>query len=370
MDVDRRLGENRALRARLEALIADGRRNEQIFARHRQIELGLMEGSTFGELFDMLFNALPRINGYDAVTLALCDPEHELRRLLASLSIDRDDYPDLIFLDGYSELFRVFEGAGQASLGAFNRPVHGLLFPAEPEPPESVAVLPLKRRGRLVGSLNLGSRDLTRFAPGMATDFIERLAGIIAICFENVANHERLKHVSLADPLTGVHNRRYFDQRLREESDRARRNRRPLSCLFIDVDRFKSINDRFGHPAGDEVLRGVAMRIQEQLRLSDALGRYGGEEFAAVLADTDGPTALAIAERIRAAIAAAPFPDGVAGRIEVSASVGVATAAPAQFDNGAVLAGRLVAVADQAVYRAKEDGRNCVRAEEAVPAPR
>lgn len=80
MDVDRRLGENRALRQRLEVLLAEGRRNEQIFSRHRRIELGLMEGATFQELFEMLFTELKRINGYDAVTLALCDPDHELRR--------------------------------------------------------------------------------------------------------------------------------------------------------------------------------------------------------------------------------------------------------------------------------------------------
>lgn len=362
MDIDRRLSENRALRQRLDDLVADGRRNEQIFGRHRRIELALMEGASFQELFAMLFSELPRINDYAAVTLALCDPDHELRRLFGAIDIDVDDYPDLIMLDGYAELYRVLEGAGGASLGAFVQSLHGLLFPLDCVPPESVAVLPLKRRGELIGTVNLGSRDLARFAPGMATDFIERLAGIIAICFENVVNHERLKHVSLSDPLTGVHNRRYFDQRLREEADRARRSRRAISCLFVDVDRFKSINDRFGHPAGDEVLRGVAARMKDELRLSDALGRYGGEEFAAVLADTDPPTALAIAERVREAIAAALFPDGAGGEIPVTVSVGVASAMPGNFDNGAALAAHLVAAADRAVYLAKAEGRNCVRA--------
>ena len=362
MDVDRRLGENRALRERLESLLADGRRNEQIFSRHRRIELGLMEGSTFQELFDMLFNELRRINDYDAVTLALCDPDHELRRLFEAVEIDVDDYPDLILLGGFSELFRVLEGGGRTALGAFVKPLHGALFPLETPPPESVAILPLRRRRRLIGSLNLGSRDFARFSAGMATDFVERLAGIIAICFENVANHERLKHVSLSDPLTGVHNRRYFDQRLREEADRARRSGRPLSCLFVDVDRFKSINDRFGHPAGDEVLRGIAGRIKAELRLSDALGRYGGEEFAAVLSDGDAAMALAVGERVRAAVAAAPFPDGAGGTIPVTVSLGIATALPEQFDDSAALAAHLVAAADRGVYRAKADGRDCVRA--------
>jgi len=362
MDVDRRLGENRALRQRLDALLADGRRNEQIFSRHRHIELGLMEGSTFPELFDMLFTELKRINGYDAVTLALCDPDHELRRLLQAVEIDADDHPDLILLGGYSELFRVLEGGERTALGVFEQPMHGVLFPLDTPPPESVAILPLRRRRRLIGSLNLGSRDFARFAAGMATDFVERLAGIIAICFENVANHERLKHLSLSDALTGVHNRRYFDQRLEEEADRARRSRRPLSCLFVDVDRFKSINDRFGHPAGDEVLRGIARRIKAELRLSDALGRYGGEEFAAVLSDSDAAMARAVAERVRAAVAAAPFPDGAGRAIPVTVSLGIATALPDRFASGAALSAHLVAAADRGVYRAKADGRNCVRA--------
>ena len=191
MGVDRRLAENRSLRERLEALLADGRRNEQIFSRHRRIEIGLMEGSTFPELFDMLFTELRRINDYDAVTLALCDPDHELRRLFEAIGIDTNDYPDLILLGGFSELFRVLEGGGRTSLGAFVKPLHGALFPLGLVPPESVAILPLQRRRRLVGSLNLGSRDFARFSPGMGTDFVERLAGIIAICFENVANHAR-----------------------------------------------------------------------------------------------------------------------------------------------------------------------------------
>jgi uncharacterized protein YigA (DUF484 family) len=147
MDVDRRLGENRSLRARLDALLADGRRNEQIFGRHRRIELGLMEGSTFQELFDTLFHEIRRINDYDAVTLALCDPEHELRRLFASVGIDVDDYPDLILLDGYSELFRVLApSGGGAALGAFVKPLLGVLFPLEVNLPQSIALLPLKRR--------------------------------------------------------------------------------------------------------------------------------------------------------------------------------------------------------------------------------
>jgi uncharacterized protein YigA (DUF484 family) len=198
MDIDRRRNENRALRERLDAMLADAQRNEQILSRHRRIELGLLEGSSFPELFDTLFNALKRANDYDVVTLALCDPDHDLRRLFGAVGMDPNDYPDLILLGGFSELYRVFEGDGGTSLGPFVKPLHGLLFPRESQPPQSVAILPLQRRRRLLGSLNIGSRHFARFSPGMETDFIERLAGIIAICIENAANHERLRCLSPA----------------------------------------------------------------------------------------------------------------------------------------------------------------------------
>jgi uncharacterized protein YigA (DUF484 family) len=162
MDIDRRRNENSALRERLDALLADGQRNEQILSRHRRIELGLLEGSTFPELFDTLFNALKGTNDYDVVTLALCDPDHELRRLFGAAGIDPKDYPDLILLGGLSELYRVFEGEGGTSLGAFVQPLHGLLFPREPQPPQSVAILPLQRRPNLLPVLEKQSAILSR----------------------------------------------------------------------------------------------------------------------------------------------------------------------------------------------------------------
>ena len=195
----------------------------------------------------------------------------------------------------------------------------------------------------------------------MATNFIEWLAAVASVCLENVANNERLKHIGLTDALTGVHNRRYFEQRLREEVDRALRKGQPLSCLILDVDHFKRVNDLHGHLIGDVVLREVAEQVKDQLRLSDAMARYGGEEFAVLLVQTDKPTALAIAERIRTAVASQPvhFPDRK--ELRVSISIGVSTLQEAL--RGAdidVKARELVSSADNALYEAKRSGRNRV----------
>jgi len=212
-----------------------------------------------------------------------------------------------------------------------------------------------------VGSLNLGSARSDRFVPGMATNFIEWLAAVASVCLENVANNERLKHIRLTDALTGVHNRRYFDQRLREEVDRALRKRSPLSCLLADVAPFKSVNDQHGHLIGDVVLREVAEQIKDQLRLSDAMARYGGEEFAVLLVQTDVGTARAIAERIRRSIASRPIRLPDSKSLSITLSIGFSTMK--EEVRGADVDAKardLVGRADHALYTAKRTGRNRV----------
>ncbi|MGE5622166.1 MAG: GGDEF domain-containing protein, partial [Bacillota bacterium] len=184
---------------------------------------------------------------------------------------------------------------------------------------------------------------------------------IVAVCLENVVNSERLKHIGLTDPLTGVHNRRYVERRLLEEIGRSRRQGYALSCLYIDIDNFKQINDCLGHQAGDEVLRAIAIRIKEELRLSDALGRFGGEEFVVLLIDAELAAARHAGERIRRRVAGEPLELSTGQTLDVSVSVGVASLA--QHDECAEIeatAQQFVARADQALYLAKQGERNRV----------
>ncbi|CDG85476.1 diguanylate cyclase domain protein [Janthinobacterium agaricidamnosum NBRC 102515 = DSM 9628] len=217
------------------------------------------------------------------------------------------------------------------------------------------------RNKRLIGSLNLASADVSRFTPSLGTDFIKHMASIIAICLENVISNEMLKYIGLTDSLTGVYNRRYIDRRLLEEIARARRQSYCISCMYIDIDHFKRVNDSAGHQGGDEVLREVAARIRHELRRSDALGRFGGEEFVVLLIDADLDSAVYVAERIRASIADVPF-DLLSGvKIDVSTSIGVASLDGALDDSPIEEAARqLVAQADNALYQAKDQGRNQV----------
>lgn len=164
------------------------------------------------------------------------------------------------------------------------------------------------------------------------------------------------------DPLTGLENRRTFVEQLDREWARATRQGNPLACLMVDIDHFKLVNDTWGHPGGDEVLKAVARELLVSCRASDILARVGGEEMAVILPDTDEASALACAERLRAVVAAMVVRVGEA-EIRVTASFG---AAARTADHQSPIA--LVASADAALFDAKRAGRN--RVEVACPRPR
>ncbi len=170
---------------------------------------------------------------------------------------------------------------------------------------------------------------------------------------------EQMRHYAERDGLTGLWNHRIIIDQLRREVDRAQRNGTPLSIILADLDRFKSINDTFGHPCGDAVLRAVAEILTSSVRSYDWVGRYGGEEFLTILPGASLPHARSRAEQLRASIESARIPDG--GRtIQITASLGVASGVPADFEG-------LLRAADAALYRAKHSGRNCVVATEVDP---
>jgi len=356
--------ENRRLRAQLAQLLEQAQRNQQILRRYQDFDLQFIGAGSFRELIDTLFHAFADSAGLDIVTMALLDPAYDIRRILVELRIKLSELPRLLFLQDETEFGELRERLGKPVLGRYSEQLHGQMFPEPLPAPASVALLPLIRQQRLIGCLSLGSADASRFAPGMGTDFIEHMAAIIALCLENVISSERLKHIGLTDPLTGINNRRYVERRLLEEIGRTRRHGYGLSCMYIDIDHFKQINDRVGHQGGDEVLRSVAECIKAELRLSDALGRFGGEEFVVLLIDAEPADAAGVAERIRQGIAEQPLTLSSGTRLGVTVSIGIASLRPDQHGETVEATARdFVARADRALYRAKENGRNRVESE-------
>ncbi len=194
-------------------------------------------------------------------------------------------------------------------------------------------------------------------------DLLAYLAVQGAASIENVMLHERAEHQAATDALTGLANRRQFEERLLAEVDRTRRFPAPLGLMMLDIDHFKQVNDRFGHQAGDDVLRAVAGAVSACARDIDVAARYGGEEMAVLLPGADTAGALAAAERLRKAVQELDtgIRDADGDPVRVTVSLGVASLGegPADGDD-------LVAQADAALYRAKRAGRN--RSEAAAPA--
>lgn len=193
------------------------------------------------------------------------------------------------------------------------------------------------------------SRDFGSRIPIAAPDEIGRIARSFNVLLEIAENLLREKeYLAATDPLTGISNRLRFAQVLAEEAQRKRRNQTPMALVIFDIDRFKHINDRFGHNVGDAVLKRLVRIVAPQIRATDFFGRWGGEEFILLLRDDDCDAAFATAEKLRALIAATHFP-GVGA---ITCSFGVT--AWHEDDTAATLLAR----ADRALYASKDSGRN------------
>jgi len=249
----------------------------------------------------------------------------------------------------------------------------------------SEVVVPIRFQDRILGVLNLESASPEVFGPAMVLAleaFADQVAGAIHLASVNeraaeasklleqksqaleqanehlAAAIETLHRISTQDGLTGVSNRRHFDETLALEWRRAARSRAPLSLLMLDIDYFKAFNDAAGHQAGDECLRRVAQALSDNLhRAADLVARYGGEEFAILLPETEAEPARAIAELLRERIESLAIPHPAAPADRVTVSIGLACVVPPR--DGAN-AGDFIRCADDALYDAKRAGRNRV----------
>lgn len=340
-------------------LAARLRGNERIWAGFRELELRLLAAESLRALIEILAHDLPALfPGVHVVTLAWLDPDYELSRLLEEEGGNaatrafiplRPPWPEAIF-------------TVTPRLGGADSEIQGFLFPHHLRPLASMALAPLRLRGVWMGTLNQGSEDPRHFSADAATDLLEHLAAVTALCIDNAINRARLRRDGFTDALTDVANRRFFDRRLHEEISVWRRRGGSLSCLLVDLDHFKQINDRHGHQIGDLVLQQVARTLNLGLRASDVLARYGGEEFILLLPDTDNAQAAEIAERLRAAVAALAWPQTPGGRLQVTASIGLASVDSSQRTTLDDPDRWLLRQSDSALYLAKAGGRNRVAA--------
>jgi two-component system cell cycle response regulator len=288
-------------------------------------------------------------------------------RLLLTASLRQAGFEVVLAADGAAALARLDDSQPEVVLTDLQMPgMDGFALlekiRARAGAPEVIVVTGTHARDMdaALRALRLGAHDfLTKPLPA---------GEAVALTLEKALEKKRLRDanerllreleaLSRTDALTGALNRRMFDETLRRELARAERHALPVSLLLLDLDHFKRVNDTHGHPAGDEVLRVFARALTEEVRESDAVFRYGGEEFAVVLTHTGLADAVKVAERLIARTRSLSVP--VAGAtLRFTASVGVAGATGGSLDPAA-----LVEAADRALYEAKRLGRDQVAAQ-------
>jgi diguanylate cyclase (GGDEF)-like protein len=214
----------------------------------------------------------------------------------------------------------------------------------------ALTMIPLVAKGEAIGLVELISL-VPRQLDGEQIELAWAMANEAAMALSNARLYEAARNQADRDPLTDFYNHRYLQERLAEELLRSRRTGAPLALLMLDLDDFKPVNDTLGHQVGDDVLRWTAEQIRATLRATDVPARYGGDEFAVILPDTDVETARAAAERILAVFRDSPFRLRGGSQVPIGVSIGIAGRPP-----DGPLAAELIGAADRALYRAKRAG--------------
>ena len=227
-----------------------------------------------------------------------------------------------------------------------------------PKTAGDLLLVPVQAR-QCSGGILLYNKKPNSFAPNEIA-LLQKMAAQLGKVLAKIAQHQQTRALSITDALTGLYNRRHFNERYAAEYMRAARYGRPLAVLLVDIDHFKKFNDEHGHLVGDKVLKLTAKVLHESIRKADLLARYGGEEFVLVLPEIDKEHALQVAEKLRRAIEQTHFPKEESQPFgHLTASFGLAA-----FPEDASEETALLKLADEALYRAKANGRNRVEASE------
>ncbi|MGX5174626.1 DUF484 family protein [Aliikangiella sp. IMCC44653] len=354
----------------LEQLLTSAKENQRTQENFYQLELFFLQASNFKTLLKRLLIDFKTKFNIQEVELVIFDNGNEIKSLCEEIYGELD-FHNLHFSHTVTELEALYQinqqqaqkeikgSTAQLQLTQSTSTINSV-FKAQCSHLKSAVLMPLMRNNQLIASLQIGSTDQQRFEPSLATNFLEHLGSIISVCIENSLNQERFIHLSLVDVLTRTKNRRYFFQAMAKEIAKASRSLEPLCCLYLDIDHFKKINDKYGHHAGDEALVQVAKAIKPVLRTSDTLARFGGEEFAILLTECQLETAQKIAERIRKNIAELCIKLADHQKIQLTVSIGVSCWQPQDKNkiNPLNIQSSLINDADQALYKAKHSGRN------------
>lgn len=310
------------------------------------------------EVYEVALDSISQIVAYDFAAITLYDEEldrHQVVCVEGQGARSQRGWDRLFFSANKGLVSMVVRNRHYLPVGGRLRDRQALVMSAEQDFSElqSLLVMPLIVQDRALGTMIVGHFEAEQFR-SERREMLEVVANQVAITIQNARLYAQMENMAHFDALTGLANRRAFQNKLHEAMARHKRSGRVFGLVITDIDHFKSVNDTYGHPVGDEVLRQVGRLFQEQLREIDVPARYGGEEFVLILEDTDLEGARHVANRLREAFAALRF-ETEQGVLQCTISMGIAMG-PWDSDE----AHTLIDLADQALYYSKENGRNQV----------
>ena len=334
--------------ADITAIIERLKQNEEITKKFHEIETRILSIVNFRDLFEVLLVLIKEKFNVPYVWISMID-QSEVSSLIQSLetskslkerinTVDKNEFLELI---GH----QMIPLLANDNLNPFQKliPKNQNYFI------KSIAVAPISLDGEIIGSLNQADFSRSRFQPGIDTSRLEQLAVKVSLCLSNVTAHEKLRFLAYHDPLTGLLNRRVMETVLKREFNRSRRYASILSVVFLDLDDFKGVNDRYGHDRGDDLLKHVAKNLLEMSRDSDVVARFAGDEFVYILPETPERNAEKLMNRIKDHLKANPLKVAET-TIPISISFGVASTEDSRIETP----DRILKKADQMLYGSKQ----------------
>lgn len=327
------------------------RENEELARKFHEVETSILSIFHFADLFEVLLTQIAESFQIPFVWISLIE-QSELSALLREVKRSQALREQLNRVDRET-LLGLTEGRRTPLLVNGDLRAYFRLLPAERRfIIRSLAMVPLFLEGELIGTLNCADSCPERYRPGLNPVFLERLAVKVSLCLSNVTAHERLRVQAHHDALTNLYNRRALEEGLKRELGRVRRYAGLLSLVFLDLDDFKGVNDRFGHDAGDRVLVHLARVLQAMTREADLVARLAGDEFVLVLPETPPENARRLLQRIQQRLCAEPCIEGEKP-IVIGLSYGIASTLDADFEEPAPL----LKLADERLYQFKRQSR-------------
>jgi diguanylate cyclase (GGDEF)-like protein len=316
------------------------------------------------DVYEVALESIAGIVEYDLAAITVFDEADNLHRIEAldhtgAFGVDVDDWQGKTFGENSGLVAMVVKNCHYLPYGGQVRESDPVIFTRDErlDAVRSMLVLPLITHDEPIGTLVICHKEAGQFG-SERREMLEVVGNQVAISLQNARLYAQMEEMATTDGLTGLANHRSFQSKLDEVIARHRRTEEPFGLILTDIDHFKSVNDTYGHPVGDEVLRQVSRVFKESLREVDVPCRYGGEEFAIILEDTDRQGAMTIANRLRESVAALEFQSDQ-GPFQCTISMGVTIWPTDERDKQP-----LIDLTDQALYYSKEHGRNRVTSAE------